>query len=282
MHVDSVTDNDVSSPGLLRRGVLVYYVGSVFFIAGIALSVLGVAFITIFRLHRGSPPEEILLTITFIGVGITVILTGMNLMIRQTRYGYYIVGGSAFMALLAVPIFAYNYPHDWYYPLISYLISLFVIGFLVLLGNAFANVTLWMIEGKSESVVSGEEKMKIYTDEEIERDIEEATRKSMEAAASELEFTVADLGELTLGKAFRETRGNITRIKDDVGETKNLRMTIHPSETDKWGSIGIDKVSMQLSETMEERPVEKDRFTEIVEGIRKKLKNLVNFVKLKR
>ena len=85
MHEDSILDGDAGSSGILRRGVFVYYVGSLFFIAGIALSALGVAFIMIFKLHYGSTLEEILIIVTFIGVGIILVLTGIIWMLKQKK-----------------------------------------------------------------------------------------------------------------------------------------------------------------------------------------------------
>ncbi|MBE9594041.1 MAG: hypothetical protein IMF19_11255, partial [Proteobacteria bacterium] len=124
------------------------------------------------------------------------------------------------------------------------------------MGNAFATVTLKMIGNRLESVVGKEEKaeVKIYTDEEIERDIEEATRKSVDAAIDKLDFTLTDSKDLTLGASCTKVRGNIVRVKDDIDEARILKITRNPAETDKWGSIGIDKVSMQLSSALENQP----------------------------
>jgi hypothetical protein len=299
MHKDQIIINDdASSSGIIHRGVLSYYLGSVFFMVGIALLAIGVAFIMILKIHYNSLPEEILLTAVFMGVGVTSILTGINLMMRQTKYGYDIVGVSAFMSLSALSLFVYAYPHKWYYPFISYVFLLFVAGFLVLMGNAFANVTLKMIGNRFESVVGKEEKaevkiytdeeierdieVKIYTDEEIERDIEEATRKSVEAAVNKLDFTMSDAKDLTLGASCTEVRGSIVRVKDDIDEARILRITRNPIETDKWGSIGIDKVSMQLSSALENQPpIEKDRLVEITKDFERKIKGIVDLVKSK-
>jgi len=285
MHKDQIIINDdANSSGITRRGVLSYYLGSVFFMVGIALLAIGVAFIMIFKIHYSSLPEEILLTAVFMGVGITLILTGINLMLRQTKYGYGIVGGSAFMSLSALSLFVYAYPGKWYYPFIGYVFSLFVAGFLVLMGNAFATVTLKMIGNRLESVVGKEEKaeVKIYTDEEIERDIEDATRKSVDAAIDKLDFTLTDSKDLTLGASCTKVRGNVVRVKDDIDEARILKITRNPAETDKWGSIGIDKVSMQLSSALENQPsIEKDRLIEITKDFERKIKGIVDLVKSK-
>ncbi len=274
--------DNTSSPGILQRGALIYYVGSVTFAAGIALLAVGTAFITISRIHYGSEPEKIILSVISTGVGTTLILTGINMMMKQTRYGYYIVGASAFISLLALLIFTSNYPHNWFYPLISYVLTLYIAGFLALLGNAFANVILWMIEGKPEAVVGREREIKIYTDEEIERDIEEATRKSIELSASELKFKEPGVEEVKLGKTFRETRGNITKVKDDIGEAKSLRKTINPGERMKSGSVEIESVSRNLGEILRKGAVQKGRFGKIKDEIKDEMKKFYSSIRVTR
>lgn len=260
MHEDSLMEEKDSSTGLLRKGVSIYYIGSMFFVAGIALVALGSAFIMIYQIHYESPPDRILYTAIFLGTGITLVLIGINLMIRQTKKGYYIIGMSAFISSLALLIFVTNYLHNWYYPLISYVLGLYIIGFLVLLGNAFGNVTLWIIEKRPAFEVAEGKEKKTYTDEEILRDIEEATRKSVEAAASDLQYDVDITGHIKLGKSSPKTCGLITRVKDNIDEEIGLQQTFNPGATDKWGSIGIDKASSQLAETMTVKKVEKGIF----------------------
>lgn len=247
MHKDSLRDD----AGLLRRGASIYYVGSLFFVIGIAFLAMGSALVMIFQLHHGSEPGEILYTVVFIGTGIALTLLGINMMMKQTKKGYYLVGVSTFMSSLALFIFTSNYFYNWYYPLISYVFALYVIGFLLLLGNTFANVVLWVIE--NGSMTTEERVAKTYTDEEIQRDIEEATRKSIEVAASELQIEVGDMENVTLGGSAPAVRGHITRVKDDIDETKSLRQTISPGTVDKWGSIGVEKASVQLAEIMREQ-----------------------------
>ena len=270
MHEDSLMEEKGRSTGLLRRGLSIYYVGSMFFVAGIALVALGSAFVMIFQIHYESEADKILYTVLFLGTGISLILIGINLMIKQTKKGYYVVGVSAIISSFALLLLATNYLHNWYYPLISYVLALYVIGFLALLGNAFANVTLWIIEKSPEHMVREEKLTKTYTDEEIQRDIDEATRKSIEATASGLQFEVDDVGNIKLGKSSPKTCGIITRVKDDIDEILSLRHTMTPGETDKWGSIGIDKASTQLAETMMQKKVEKGLFAGFKERILKR------------
>jgi len=266
--------------GVLHRDTFVYYVGSVIFAAGVALLSIGAAIVMVGRVHYGSDPGKILLSASFMSAGVILILIGINMIMRQTQYGYYIVGLSAFMSFIALFVFIYTYPQKWYYPLISYVVALYVSGFLVLLGNAFANVVLWMIQGKPESMIREKSEMKIYTDEDVERDIEEATRKSIEIASGDLEFKIGDdAGKIKMGKAFHKTRGDTTRVKDDINEAKSLMKAINPGEKVKAGSAEIDTISIQLSQAMRQRTEEKGRFELIKEDIERKVEKLVSLVK---
>lgn len=281
MQKNPTTGDDISLLGVLRRGTLIYYMGSVVFGAGIALLTVGSAFVVLFQIHYGSEPEKILLSVIFIGVGIALLLTGINMMIRQAKYGRYVVGISTFASLLAVLVFTITYSDSWYYPLVSYVLILYIIGFLVLLGNVFTTVIISKIESKSESTVRRDKEIKTYTDEDIDQDIEEATRKSITSAASELKFKIGDTKRVRRGKAFYETRGIIRRIKDDIDEVKSLRKTKNPGGKEKWGSIGIDKASTQLGETLRKKSVKKWRFAVIVEEIEKKFKKFIRSVEHK-
>ena len=284
MHKDLQIDDISESGGILYRNEFIYYVGSLIFGTGIASLFIGIALVMIFTLHSKSDPEEIILTTVFVALGIALILIGINIMMRHTKYGKYIVIVSSFLSLIAVLIFVVSYYNNyWYYPLVSYVIAFYAVGFSMLLGNAFANITVWTIRGKSEVATSGRDTGKIYTDEEIERDIEEATRKSMELVASELQFEIgdSDLKNIKVGEAFYESRGMVTRVKDDIDESLILEHAISPGETEKWGSIGLDKASMQLSKALEEPTTEKKRFVDFKERIGKRWRKITSFLRSK-
>ncbi len=275
-------DNNVGTQHrILKHGALIYYIGSAIFASGIALLAVGVAFIMMQKIHYGSEPGKILLSSLFIGLGATMILAGMNMMMRQTRYGYYLIGASAFASLFALLVFTYNYPQKWYYPFISYVLALYVVGFLVLVGNAFANVVLWMIESKPEVVVR-KEGGRIYTDEEIERDIEYATRKSIELSASELTFKEPPTENVRYGRVFRETRGTTTRIKDNLDEVTSLVKTINPGERIKSGSAEIESASKNLVDILRVGSVKKSKSREIKDKVMGTMEKFHSLITVKR
>ncbi len=251
MHSNNLSNSNNASK-LFGRGASIYYLGSMVFIAGIALIILGTALIIFFQLNYSSGIDEKLYTIISVASGISLLLIGINLMMKQTKKGYFIVVTSVIIISLAILLFIRNYPQNWYYPLVGYVFGLYVIGFLALLGNTFASVILWIIGSKSDiTIKEKEEKPHLYTDEEIRRDIEEATKKSIETAVAELKFEIEDSpSDILIGRSVSKTPGKITRVKDDINEVLSLRQTVTPGEIEKWGSVGIEKVSMQLANTM--------------------------------
>jgi hypothetical protein len=264
MHDDEFVDEESSKNKLFSRGAAIYYFGSLVFIVGIALIVLGSALIMFFELGTTSELQEILYTIISVAVGIILILLGINLMMKQTRKGYAIIVLSVTAVSLSLFLFINYYPANWYYPLVGYVFGLYVAGFLLLLGNTFAGAILWIIGSKPGFMpgpVEDEEPAHLYTDAEIQKDIEDATRKSAEAAVAELQFNdVSELPSDIIGVHISETPKNITRVKDKITEVNSLGQTLSPGMTEKWGSVGIDKASDALAKALDPVKTKKKGF----------------------
>jgi hypothetical protein len=253
---------------LSSRGASIYYIGSAIFAAGIVLIVLATVLIMFYEIHYTSESVEILLTIPNLATGIILLLIGINLMIRQTKRGYLIIIASIIFSSVAIFLFYTNYIDNFYYPLVSYIFGLYVFGFLMLLGNAFGSVIVWIIGNKPEYQITEKVKSHLYTDEEIQRDIEEATQKSLEAAVNQLQFELTDLPkDIIIGRGSSESPGTVIRVKDDTDEVLNLSQTLNPSSTEKFGSIGVDKVSMELAKTISSEKKKKNIFTRLKDKI---------------
>ena len=268
MHSDYLPDDKEGFTKLSSRGASVYYLGSALFVIGIVLIILGSALIIFFQIHYGSEPEKILYTILSIATGIILVLIGINLMIKQMKKGYIIIVASTVISLLAIFLVYINYFHNFYYPLVSYIFVLYIIGFLALLGNAFASVIVWIIGNRPDFKITGEEKSRLYTDEEIQQDIDKATKKSIEIAVDELRFELEETpSDILIGKSAPKTPGNIIRVKDNISEVLSLKQTLNPGATEKWGSVGIEKVSMQLAKTITQEKKKKGKFAKIKERL---------------
>lgn len=246
---------------LSSRGASIYYLGSAVFAAGIVLIILGSSLVMFYQIHYESEPVEIFHTILSISIGIILILVGINLMIRQTKKGYAIIIASLVFSSLAIYLFYTNYLYNFYYPLISYIFGFYVLGFLLLLGNAFASVMVWIIGSRSGYPTLLKEKPHEYTDEEIQRDIEEATQKSIETAVNQLEFELEELPkDIIVGKTVPNSPGIVIRVKDDIDEVLNLSHVVGPAATEKFGSLGIEKASLQLTKTISKERQKKGIF----------------------
>jgi hypothetical protein len=249
MQKDSLNTEVRDADKLSSQGASIYYLGSAIFIIGIVLIVLG-----------SSEKIKILYTTLSIAIGIIMILVGINLMIRQAKKGYTIIVVSVVFSILASLLFYTNYLHNFYYPLVSYIYGLYTLAFLGLLGNTFASVIVWIIGNKPVYQTIGKEKQHLYTDEEIQRDIEEATQKSIETAVNQLEFELEELPkDIIVGKTVPKSPGNVIRIKDDIDEAINLSHTLGPIAKEKFGSVGIDRASKLLAETISQDMKKKGR-----------------------
>jgi hypothetical protein len=264
MHDDDFVDEESSEKKLFSRGASIYYLGSMVFIVGIVFIILGSALILFFELSYTSELQEILLTIIPIALGIILILLGINLMMKQSRKGYAILTLSIIAVSASMILFIRIYENNWYYPQAYYVFGLYVSGFLLLLGNTFAGSILYIIKSNKpvySSPIEDTEPTHLYTDEEIQKDIEEATRKSAEAAVAELQFNdIQELPSDIIGVHISETPKNITRVKDKITEVRSLGQTLSPGQTEKWGSVGIDKASDALAKTLEPVKTKKKGF----------------------
>jgi len=251
MQNDSLNTEAEDTVRLSSKGTSVYYLGSAAFVVGIVLIILGTALIMFFQIQYRSEPLTILYVILSIAVGVILILVGINLMIKQTKRGYAIVAISIVFSGLASYLFYTNYLDNFYYPLVSYIFGLYILSFLTLLGNAFASVMVWIIRNQPVSQTIVKEKKHLYTDEEIQRDIEEATQKSLQTAVEQLQFELEELPkEIIVGKTVPKSPGTIIRIRDDIDEVVSLSHALGPAATEKFGNLGIEKASMQLAETI--------------------------------
>ena len=246
--------------GFTRRGESIFYVGTLFFIAGIILLILGSISVIFFQVNYKTESEIILTIVSLIGIGLLLVALGINCMIHQWKHGSKVSIFGLLFILGSLVLFLLNFQDNWYYPTISYILIFYIIGLILLMGNAFGNVTLLLISSpKEQSFGSIKETKYEYTDEEIQKDIDEAVKNSLLKAADDLQFDLIDTKKLKVGNADFGSE-TVVKVKDDMRESHNLNMTIHPEERENWGAPGIDKISSQLANALVESPIQKKSF----------------------
>ncbi|MBS3778119.1 MAG: hypothetical protein KGY50_02360 [Candidatus Thermoplasmatota archaeon] len=256
------TDDD----SLSRRGENIYYFGTLIFVAGIILIGFASASIMFFQIHYESEAKLITDTVTYMGVGLLCVSLGINFMLRQSKKGYisFLIG--SLFAMIAIGMFYFSYETNWYYPTISYILLSYLVGFLLLMGNAFGHVTLWILRKNQETVPNNQhlEPKHTYTDEEIERDIDKAVKQSMQHAADELQFN------LNKGPTFKvsaaQNTESIVKRKDAMNESKALQQTLNPGFREEWGGAGVDKASTLLANTLNTESTQKKGFFHFIQN----------------
>ncbi len=238
---------------------LKYYTASLAFLSGMILALIGVAFAVSVNLTRSSDSSQISFTYGIVAFGLAVSITGLNLMIKQrSTYTNYIIPLGFALSAAGVAKFAMEYPQGWIYPNITYTIILYAGGITFLVANSFANAVLNLIEGKPVSIKEEVQYSDADIEREVDRAIEESSRRLVEFSDSGLGFKDVDMQGFKPGKAFGASR-ETTRVKDSVEEAKILqnvesgRVTFEDSELDEVSSLLKDATSDRSREENEEK-----------------------------
>nr|WP_048086574.1 hypothetical protein [Ferroglobus placidus] len=232
-----------------------YYMGSLTFIFGIIVVFAGIIFAISVKLTRYSEPYQIKLTYGLVGFGFAVALFGLNQMVkRRIQYSSYVVISGLLLCIFGLLEFIFFFPQNWRYPYVSYVVFPYVIGSALLIGNAFANSILNLIEGKP--VIE----TKQLTEEEIEREVEKVISESMDKivklSESDLKFKDIKIDGFKPSRSFFE-RKEIVVEKDDIEEAEILKRII--TNKVEVEDREIDENSKLLRETMREKEKSKDK-----------------------
>lgn len=254
-----------SDDRLSRKGETIYYLGTLLFVAGIILISYATASILFFQIHYESEAKLITDTVTYMGVGLLFVSLGINLMLKQSKRGYFIFSTGLIFAIIAIVTFYFNYETNWFYPTISYILLSYLLGFLLLMGNAFGHVTLWMIRKNQDAVEESVKTPRVeYTNEQIEKDIDEAIKKSMQEAADELDFNLTSSPSFKVSSATNTE--TVVKRKDSMNETMVLQQTLNPGSKEEWGGTGVDKASSLLAETLNAETTQKKGFLGFIQS----------------
>lgn len=239
-----------------------YYFGSMVFLSGLILSIGAIAFAIMVHLRRTSDPSEIITTYGLLGVGLSFILLGINLMISQRRpYGLYsnwvMIFGFVF-SILGVWSFARTYGGNWVYPTVTYVSFAYAAGICLLSGNAFGNAVIKLIEERS--VQLREMAASLYTAEDIEREVEETLNKSLSDGSRFSVFNLDIKEEETVfvhGKTLKESPQDRVEMTDSISEVESLQSAINGKV--KVNDYAIDLTTKMLSATMKQHTEEQNK-----------------------
>ncbi|MCQ1534225.1 hypothetical protein FTO70_00640 [Methanosarcina sp. KYL-1] len=236
------------------KSKLSHYFSSVTLLSGFLLALAGIAYALSVNLTRRSDPGEIAITYSFIGLGLSLILTGINLMIKHPKeYHYYVVGAGLVLNLLGLGAVLLIYPRGgWVYPNVTYIVVTYAAGVCLLAGNAFANTVLNQIEERARQLFENEsEDTKKHSEDDIEKEVQRTIDR---AFTEEDSFSRFSLGlnesnyDFVLGKAFLESEEKKTVVQDNISEVESLRLA-------RSGKLevcddGLDSTSLLLAQAI--------------------------------
>ncbi|AKB76952.1 hypothetical protein MSHOH_0469 [Methanosarcina horonobensis HB-1 = JCM 15518] len=216
------------------------------------MALTGIVYALSVNLTRRSDPGEIAITYGFIGFGLSLILTGINLMIKNPKeYHLHIVGTGLVLNCIGIGAFLVLYPQGypvWVYPNVTYVAAVYAGGVCLLAGNAFANTVLNLIEERARQLSEIEsEKIKSHSEHEIEKEVQRTLANSFTKKDSFSKFNM-DLKDteydFILGKGLLESEKKIT-IQDEIPEVENLKF----ASTGKHVALdeGLDSASLLLA-----------------------------------
>ncbi len=116
---------------------------SLTFLAGLVSCMTGLLFAMVSRLSRSSGSDVILVVCLFLGAGILLILTGINVAGLHKRFSrsYSLIAG-ILLSVCGLLVFMISFPDNWLYPRVSYVIVAYSFGIFLLLINMFVNYFL--------------------------------------------------------------------------------------------------------------------------------------------
>ncbi len=212
-----------------------YYSASFIFAVGVGLLILGLFMILFFQLHYGSEPFKVKVTFTIIGVAVPIIVYGLSQMLSSRRGSKVIATFGFALSILAVILFDFYYPEEWYYPNVTYVAIIYALGLITLFGSSFADAVERIIESSSKTI------MKVIHHERVE----EKPKSTEELPPLEAKFAfptnveepkleIKDItipSDLKPGKALEKSRvGKIVKVKDEVGKEAEKLVRVKEGE----------------------------------------------------
>ncbi len=220
-------------------------------LSGFLLALAGIVYALSVHLTRSDP--GVIVTYSSMGLGLSLILTGINLMIKEPKeYHYYMIGGGLVLNFVGVGAFLMLYPGGWHYPNVTYVAGTYVAGTCLLAGNAFANSVLNQIEERARQLFEKKaEDTQKYSEDEIEKEVQRTLERSFSESDG---FSSFNLGikkencDFILGKALTDSEEKRIVVKDDISEVESLKLA--RSGKLKLNDDGLDSASLLLAQAI--------------------------------
>jgi len=220
-------------------------------LSGFLLALAGIVYALSVHLTRSDP--GVIVTYSSMGLGLSLILTGINLMIKEPKeYHYYVIGGGLVLNFVGVGAFLMLYPGGWHYPNVTYVAGTYVAGTCLLAGNAFANSVLNQIEERARQLFEKKaEDTQKYSEDEIEKEVQRTLERSLSESDG---FSSFNLGvkkekyDFILGKALTDSEEKRIVVKDDISEVESLKLA--RSGKLKLSDDGLDSASLLLAQAI--------------------------------
>jgi len=184
-----------------------HYKASFIFAVGLALIILGLCMVIIFQLHYGSEPYKVKITFLTIGISIPLLIYGINMMLGYGKHLRILTFSGFLLCVIALIAFLILYPENWFYPNVTYTITIYALGLIILFSSSFAEVITKLIESRK-----GRDKDKIDV-----TTTEEPTFITP-AKFEEPELEVIDIKvDLKPSKSLKDERlGKVIKIRDKI------------------------------------------------------------------
>lgn len=106
------------------------------FICGIALCIIGILLSIIWRINFSSDPKEISFVVTMTGIGIPIVLFGINTVLKPNLEDKISFIGFA-ISIISIISFMASYPNSWNYPRLYMVYVPYMVGIFLLIIKTF-------------------------------------------------------------------------------------------------------------------------------------------------
>jgi len=199
-------------------------------IVGIVSCLVGASFFFIWKVGPASDFQRIFIVVTTIGIGLSLILTGINAILKppEKEFSYVIFGvGASISAMIVLALYPALSPEGWYWPALWTIGGLYLVGISALVISAFLNTSAKLTE--TTSLEDRLKKAVANTDEKeteilsLREDLEEARTIIEEKEKVSKEEAIPD----DIDKLTAKLKENIDEFAKELNETTRLAIHKH-------------------------------------------------------